>query len=162
MVRLIEVEVEGEEDEANEAEGTIKAKGPEEEGMSDHSGDVGGVDDRRDEGHCKVGGEEMGFVEAVEENDESHLAERSSLRAVDVFIDVWRSKVAEVRVIDPPRNTVCRAARELASPEKLIFAVHTRMLLKANSTTFRHSSSTGSAAPSLPHTPCPKNPTCVS
>lgn len=163
VVRFVEVEVAGEEDEADQAEGPIEPKGPEEEGVSDHGGNVGGVDDGGEEGDGEVGGEEVGFVETVEEDDEAHFAEGGALRAIDVLVDVGGSEVVEVRVVDPPGNTVRGAARKISIGQKTDdSAGHTRMRETANSIASRRSSSTRCAAPVPPHILCPENPTYAS
>jgi len=124
VVGLVEVEVEGEEEEADQAEGGIEAERPEEDGVHGNGGDVGGVDDGGEEGDGEMGGEEMGFVEAVEEDDEAHDGEGAALWAIDVFVDVGRSEVIEVGVVDPSGNAVRRAARGLALTENQMYLLH--------------------------------------
>ena len=50
MIAFVEVEVAREEEEPDEAEGSIEAEGPEEKWMGDRSGDVRGINDSGEKG----------------------------------------------------------------------------------------------------------------
>ena len=65
-----------------------------------------GVEDGGDEGDGQVGGEEVRFEEAVEEDDEVDFAEGGA-GPIDVFVDVGGGEVREVGVVDPAGDTVC-------------------------------------------------------
>ena len=111
--------------------------------MRDDGRDVGGIDDGGEECDGEVGGEEVGFVEAVEEDDEAHGADGASLGPVDVFVDVGGSEVVEVRIVDPAGDAVCRAAKRVSSAQKkqITLALRTRMLEITSSIASRRSSS---------------------
>ena len=112
VVAFVEVEVAGEEGEADEAQGAVEGEGPEEDGVRDDGGYEGGVDDRGDEGDGKVGGEEVSFVEAVEEDDEVPFAEGWAGSVEGAFVEVGRSEVGQVGVVDPARDSICGTGRK--------------------------------------------------
>ena len=75
MVAFVEIEITRKEGEADEAEGAVKGEGPEEDWVRVDGEDESGVNDGGDEGDGEVGGEEVGFVKAVEEDNEIPFAE---------------------------------------------------------------------------------------
>jgi hypothetical protein len=93
MITLIQIKVYREKNESEESQCGVDVEGPEEIGVCGYGGDVRGVDYGGEEGDCEVGGEEMGFVEAVEEDYETHFGEVLTGSVVDGFGDVGGGEV---------------------------------------------------------------------
>lgn len=70
VVGFVQAEEDHHADEAEEAEGAGKVKGPEEGGVDLGGGRQGGVDGGGDEEDGEVGGEKVGFEEPVEEDEQ--------------------------------------------------------------------------------------------
>lgn len=70
VVGFVQAEENHHADEAEEAEGAGKVKGPEEGGVDLGGGRQGGVDGGGDEEDGEVGGEKVGFEEPVEEDEQ--------------------------------------------------------------------------------------------
>ena len=92
VVALVEVEVEKGEQDADEAQGAVEGEGGGEQRVRLRRGHVGGVEHAGGEGDGEVGGEEVGFEEAVEEDEEFGFGEAGArvgacaggVRGVDV------------------------------------------------------------------------------
>ena len=92
VVVLVEVEVEKGEQDADEAQGAVEAEGGREQRVRLRGRHVGGVEHAGGEGDGEVGWEEVGFEEAVEEDEEFGFGEAGArvgagaggVRGVDV------------------------------------------------------------------------------
>lgn len=82
--------------------------------MCERGRHVGRVEDRGEQGDGDVREEEMGFVEAVVQEEELGFREGATRRWEGfVFVDVGRSEMCQVGIVDPAGNALVSAGEVL-------------------------------------------------